>query len=144
MPVPTAKVIAVNVPVAAHFGLTRASSITDTAMPRNTGERSPVVAARGPRPRVAASVKQATRRTHQGATDGCPSVFVRKMAPRAAKMSSGWWNARAPTNGAMAKIDALTPVERLKADLSKRVMLLKNAFVFEFTSLSAADSGRTT
>ena len=133
-----------NVPVAAHLGLTRASSTTDTAMPRNTGERSPVVAARVPKPRAAASVKQATRRTHQGATDGCPSVFVRKMAPRVAKMSSGWWKARAPTNGAMAKIDALTPVERLKADLSKRVIPLKNAFVFEFTSLSPVGSRRTT
>jgi len=134
----------VNVPVAAHFGLPRASSTTDTAMPRNTGERSPVVAARVPRPRAAASVKQATRRTHKGATDGCPSVFVRKMAPRVAKMSSGWWKVRAPTSGAMTKIAALTPVGRLKVDLSRWVMLLKNAFVFEFSSLSPAYSGMTT
>lgn len=109
--------IAVYIPIAAHFVLAQTARAANTAIPTKTGEkRWPVVAARVPSPKLAASVKQARRRIRVGMVGSIFAILVRRIAPMAAKNKDGCWIIKARITGAMTKAAALSPTVRLNED----------------------------
>jgi hypothetical protein len=124
--------IAVYIPTAAHFVLAQTATAANTAIPSKTGEkRWPVVAARVPSPKLAASVKQARRRIRDGMVGSIFAVAVRTIAPMAAKNKAGCWITKARIIGAMIKAAARSPAVRLSEDLSRCMISLKNRLIQE-------------
>jgi hypothetical protein len=131
-PTPTVKMIAVYIPTTAHFVLDQTVRSADTAIPSKTGEkRWPVVAARVPSPKLAASVKQAIRRTRDGMVGSIFAVAVITIAPMAVKNKAGCRVTKARIIGAMIKAAALSPVVRLNEDFSRCMISLKNRLIHE-------------
>jgi hypothetical protein len=85
-----------------------------------------VVAVRVPIPKATAYVQQTKRSTREVMVGMNLSVNVRNKAPRDAKNKAGCWNAKPTIIGAMTKAAALSPAVRLKADLSRCLISLKN------------------
>ena len=116
-----------NIPTAAHFVLDQAKSATNTPIPSKIGDNKwPVVAVRVPTPKAVASVQQTKRSIREGMVGMNLSVNVRTVAPRDANSKAGCWIAKPTIIGAMTKAAALSPTVRLKADLSSRLISLKN------------------
>ena len=86
--------------------------------------------------KLAASVKQATRRIREGIVGSTLSVFVRTLAPRDANSKSGCFMAKPTISGAMTKAAALSPTVRLNTDLSRLRISLRNRFIQDILYLS--------
>ena len=93
-----------------------------------------MVAARVPSPKLAASVKQATRRIRDGIVGSALSVFVRKIDPSATNSKFGCFMAKPTIIGAMTKAAALSPTVMLNADLSRLRISLRNRLIHDILS----------
>jgi hypothetical protein len=96
-------------------------------IPSKIGDNKwPVVAVTVPTPKAAASEQQTKRSIREGKVGMSLSVNVRNTAPRDAKSKAGCRIAKPTIIGVIIKAAALSPTVRLKADLSRLLISLKN------------------